>query len=213
MKAINKTAIATVATLFALTAGVTQAGPYGYGYKVGQVDYTNSFNTHNKAKINVDNSKRFNRNFMLDYRVDNSSRTKVDTDYRINLNKEIRKDKINANQNLNQYRNYYSGVNQGASNIGSATGHSMKQKQGGTSVGSLVDQTKRTQHKGHSFLSPSIHTNSGDQATGNMTHSQIGGIQSGMQLGDVANLQNNSQTQNGRSGVGSSDSVSNTASK
>ncbi|WP_421863390.1 hypothetical protein [Motiliproteus sp.] len=213
MKAINKTAIVTVATLFALTAGIAQANPFGYGYKVGKVDYSNSFNTDNKAKINIDNSKRFNRNFMLDYRVDNSSRTKVNTDYRIKQSKDIRKNKINANQSLNQYRNYYSGVSQGANNYGSATGHSMKQKQGGTSVGSLVDQTNRTQHKGHSFLSPSVHTNSGDQATGNMTHSQIGGIQSGMQLGDVTNLQTNSQKQNASSGVSSSDSVSNTASK
>lgn len=213
MKNINKTAIATVATLFALTAGVAQANPFGHGYKYGKVDYSNSFNTSNKANIDVDNSKRFKRNFMLDYRADNSTRTKIDTDYRTNLNYDIRKDKINANQGVNQYRNYFSGVNQGATNVGGASGHSMNQTQGGTSVGSLVDHTSRTSHKGHSFFSPSVYTNKGDQATGNMTASQIGGIQSGMQTGDVANLQTNNQIQNGTSGINSSDSVSNGASK
>ncbi|MEH6650885.1 MAG: hypothetical protein V7707_12730 [Motiliproteus sp.] len=212
-KKINKTAIATVATLFVMTAGIVEANPLGYGFKVGKVDYSNSFNTSNKSNTDIDNSKRFKRNFTLDYKADNSVRTKINTDHRTDVKYDIRKDKINANQNLNQYRNYSSGVNQDANNYGSASGHSMKQKQGGTRVGGLVDQNTRTSHIGHNLLSPSIQSHTGDQAYGNMRNSQIGGIQSGMQVGDVANLQSNNQTQHGSSGVSSSDKVSNTAAK
>lgn len=213
MKNTHKTALTAVAALFVLSAAVAEANPYGYGYKGTQIDYSNSFNTSNKTKTDIDNSQRIKRDYSLDYKVDNSARTRINNDTRLDLKYDYRNDNISAGQNLNQYRGYSSGINQGAFNAGSATGHSMKQKQGDTTVGSLVDETNTRTHKGHSLLSPNYSYNAGNVAKGNMNQSQIGGIQSGMQIGDVANVQSNSQAQNATSGVSSHDSVSNTASK
>ncbi len=211
MKAFHKTALAAAVTVFALSTAVAEANPLGFTHS--RIDYGNSFNTDTKTDIDVDNSKRLRKDTRLNYNLDNSVRTKVNNDYRLKFNYDYRKDDINAKQNLNQIRSYKSAVNQRAFNSGSASGHAMTQNQGGTSVGSLVSETTTSKHKGHTLLSPTRSFASGNVAKGNMNQSHIGGIQSGMQVGDVANIQGNTQNQRAVSGVTSSDSVSNSASK
>ncbi|WP_210397200.1 hypothetical protein [Motiliproteus sediminis] len=212
MKIFNKAALATAVTLFALNVSVAEANPW-VGYKGNKIGYTNSYNNTNNIDTRVDNSQRFKRDYRLDYKLDNSRRTKIDTDTRIDLKYDIRNDRLNAKQDLNSFRNYSSGVNQNAFNAGAATGHSMNQSQGSTSVGSLVSDTATSNNRGHRVLSPSYSIHSGDVAKGNMSGSQIGGIQSGMQVGDVTNLQQNTQAQDATSAVASSDVVSNNVAK
>ena len=209
MKNMTPIALTTVATLLLLSGGVAQANPWGGS----RIDYNNSFNTSNRTATQVDNSQRFNRDYRLNYKLDNSARTKINNDTRVDLKYDYRSDKLDATQNLNQFRNYNSAVNQTGFNAGSATGHSMNQSQGGTAVGSLSSEANSSRHQGHSLLSPSYSYNAGAVAKGNMSNSQIGGIQSGMQVGDVTNLQSNNQTQDATSGVASSDTVSNSAAK
>ncbi|MEH6470099.1 MAG: hypothetical protein V7752_02505 [Halopseudomonas sp.] len=213
MKAINKAVLATVASAIVLTAGVAQATTPSFGYKPVGIDYTNSFNNTNKFKTKVDNSKRFESNTDLKYNRDNSVRNRLSNDYKLDLRYDYRQDNLNANQNLNQLRGYSSGVGQNAGNVGNATGHSMKQKQGDTSVGSLVSETNTSKHKGHNLLSPTYSSHYGSSNSGNMMQSHIGGVQSGMQGGNVTNLQGNDQQQDATSFVSSDDTVSNSASK
>lgn len=211
MKTIQKTALATVATVFALTAAIAEANPLGYGSN--KIKYADSFNSKTNTDIDIDNSKKFNSNFRLNYDVNNSRQTHIDKDTRLNYRYDIRKDDINAKQRMNQFRAYSSGVGQSAGNVGSARGHSMQQNQGGTSVGALVSETSNRSHKGHNLLSPGYSSAYGNVAKGNMSGSQIGAMQSGMQMGNVINAQNNSQDQVGGSSVNSTDRVSNTATK
>lgn len=213
MKAINKKALAAIATFAVLSAGMAQAGPSGYGYPKIKIGYDNSFNKTNHLNATFDNSKRVDSRTSLNYDLDNSVRNRLNYDYRLNSNFNYRADQLNAGQNLNQNRNYFSNVGQNAANQGSASGHSMSQQQGGTSVGSLVDKTTVSKHKGHSFASPSISRQFGSVSTGNLYGSQIGSVQTGMQAGDVTNLQGNDQDQTATSFVSSDDKVSNNASK
>ena len=208
---IKKTLLASAVTALALTAAVAEANPWGYGYN--NVGYTNSFNRTAKTDVDVDASTKINRDYRLNYNLDNSSRTKLNSNFKSDYSYDYRKDDINANQNMNQFRAYSSGVNQNSFNAGAATGHSMNQSQGATSVGSLVSETSTSKHKGHSVLSPTYSSTYGSVSKGNMYGSQIGGMQSGAQLGDVANVQSNAQCQQATSAVSSSDSVSNTAKK
>ncbi len=211
MKTISKLTLATAAATIALTAGVAQANPWGYGFN--KVDYRGSFNTDTKTAISVDRSRKINTDTRLKYDIDNSRRSYSNRDFRLNYKYDLKTDKINANQSLNQVRGYSSNVGQTSANLGSASGHSMNQNQGGTSVGSLVSETSTTKRKGHNLLSPSYSSAYGNTSKGNMYGSHIGGTQSGMQLGNVVNAQNNTQKQAAVSGVSSTDSVSNSASK
>ncbi len=208
-----KTALAAAVTAIALTAGAAQANPWVYGYGYQKVDYTNSFNRSHKTDVAVDASQRIKRDYRFNYNLDNSVDTRIKKDTRLNYNYNLRKNDINASQNLNQLRAYRSSVGQNAANVGSASGHSMKQKQGGTTVGSLVSETSATRHKGHNIGSPTYSYSNGNVDKGNMFGSQIGANQSGAQFGNVANIQGNSQGQRATSAVGSVDSVKNTASK
>ncbi len=208
---IKKTLLASAVTAFALTAAVAEANPWGYGYN--NVGYTNSFNRTTQTDVDVDASSKIKRDYRLNYNLDNSVRNKVNNNFKLDYKYDYRKDDINANQNMNQFRAYSSGVNQTGFNAGTATGHSMNQSQGGTSVGSLVSETSTSKHKGHSLLSPAYSSSYGSVSKGNMYGSQIGAMQSGAQLGDVANVQGNTQGQQAASAVTSTDSVSNTAKK
>ncbi len=213
MKAINKTVLASIVSVVVLSVGGAQAGTPSYGYKPVQIDYSNSFNNSNKYKTRIDNSTRADSNTRLNYDLDNSVRNNLSNNYKLDLRYDYRQDNLNANQNLNQLRSYSSGVGQNAGNVGNATGHSMKQKQGDTSVGSLVSETNTRKHTGHSLLSPTYSSHYGSTSNGNMMQSHIGGVQSGMQGGNATNLQGNDQQQDAASYVGSIDTVSNTASK
>jgi len=210
MKTVHKTVIAT-ATAFALTAGMAQANPWNYG--INNIDYRNSFNTSASRSVDVNNSKKMNTDYRLNVKQDNSRRTSIDRDFKQNYRYDYRKDSINANQSMNQVRKYNSGVGQNAANVGGAKGHSMKQAQGGTSIGSLVSESNTSKHKGHSLLSPTYSSNYGSTSKGNLYGSQIGGTQSGLQMGNVINAQNNQQKQAATSSVGSRDRVSNSATK
>ncbi|MEH6624820.1 MAG: hypothetical protein V7739_00110 [Motiliproteus sp.] len=208
MKTIAKLTLVTAITM---AAGMAQANPWGYGFN--KVDYKNSFNTDTKSAVSIDSSKKTNTDYRLNYDIDNSRRSLTNIDTRLNYRYDLKTDNINANQSLNQVRGYSSNVGQSSGNVGGAAGHSMNQSQGGTSVGSLVSETSTTKHKGHSLLSPSYTTSLGNVSKGNMYGSHIGGSQSGLQMGNVVNAQNNTQNQNAYSGVVSTDAVSNTASK
>lgn len=213
MKAITKTALATVATLAVLTTGVAQANPVGYGYPQVKIGYDGSFNTTNKYNTRIDNSKRVDSRTNLNYDLDNSVRNRLNQSYRLNSSHDYRSDNLNANQNLNQKRNYFSNVGQNATNQGGASGHSMGQKQGGTAVGTLVSESNANKHKGHNIASPTYSRQYGNTSSGNMLNSQIGSVQSGMQGGNVTNLQANDQDQTAVSFVSSDDDVSNSAAK
>ena len=213
MKTISKLTLATAVTAFALTAGVAQAGPWGYHYGINKIDYKNSFNTNKTTDISIDRSQKFKTDTRLNYDLDRSRHTEINRDTRLNYERNYKLNKINANQWKNEYRAYRSNVGQNAANIGNASGHSMKQSQGGTAVGSLVRENSTNMHKGHSVLSPKYSTSIGSVSKGNMYGSHIGGSQSAVQVGNVANVQSNAQTQQAKSGVTSSDSTANTASK
>lgn len=210
MKAFNKTLLATVVTAAALSAGAAQANPFGHGPKINYID---SFNTTHQAQARIDNSKKIDKDYRLDYNLDNSARTKIDNDYRLDLRYDYRQDNLNAGQNLNQYRAYSSGVGQSGVNLGGASGHSMSQSQGDTTVGALVSETNRSRTHGISLLSPSYSTSVGNSEKGNLYGSQIGGNQSGAQFGDVTNVQGNTQAQQASSYVGSVDWVKNGVAK
>ncbi|MCW8884222.1 MAG: hypothetical protein OQK12_03070 [Motiliproteus sp.] len=213
MKTFSKMTLATAVTAIALTAGVAQAGPGGYYYGINKIDYTNSFNTDRTTDVSIDRSQKFKADTRLNYDIDRSRSTEINRDYRLNYGLDYKIDNIKANQSLNQFRAYGSNVGQNAANVGGASGHSMNQTQGGTSVGSLVKGTSVSKRKGHNFLSPSYTSGFGSQSKGNMYGSHIGGSQSAMQMGNVVNAQNNAQSQNATSGVGSIDAVSNSAAK
>ncbi len=211
MKISAKTALTSAIAAVALSAGLAQANPWGYNYK--SADYTNSFNRMYQTDVTIDKSRQINKDTRLNYHRDNSVRTLVNKNYALDYKLDYRKDDIKANQKMNQLRKYSSAVNQNAANVGSASGHSMKQKQGGTSVGSLVSEKHTSARKGHNLWSPTVTGNYGNVAKGNMYGSQIGANQTGLQGGNVTNLQANAQHQSAASSVGSSDRVSNTATK
>ncbi|WP_421863387.1 hypothetical protein [Motiliproteus sp.] len=213
MKNINKKTLAAMATFALLSAGVVNAGPYGYGYPQVKIGYDNSFNRTNQIDATVDNSQRVDSRSKLKYDIDNSVSNRFNHSYQLNKSFNYRADQLNAGQALNQKRNYLSNVGQNAANQGSATGHSMAQQQGSTGVGSLVSTTSSAKHKGHSIASPTISRQYGSVNTGNMLGSQIGAVQTGMQGGGVTNLQGNDQAQTATSFVGSDDQVSNSATK
>ncbi|MCW8885991.1 MAG: hypothetical protein OQK12_12190 [Motiliproteus sp.] len=208
---IAKSLLASAVTALALSATVAQAGPWGYQYN--NIGYKDSFNRTTDTKVDVDASRTSQRDYRLNYNLDSSVRTKLNNNFKLDYKYDYRKDDISATQNMNQVRAYRSGVNQNAFNAGGASGHSMNQTQGGTSVGSLVNESHTTKHKGHSLLSPTYTSASGNVSKGNMFGSQIGGTQSAMQMGDVANVQGNTQNQQAASSVSSADVVSNTAKK
>jgi len=210
MKTVHKTVIAT-ATAFALTAGMAQANPWNYGFN--NTDYRNSFNTSVSKRVDVNNSKKIDSDYRLNFKQDNSRRTSIDRDFKLNYRYDFRKDSINANQSMNQRRVYSSGVGQNAANVGGAKGHSMKQAQGGTSIGSLVSESNTSKHKGHSLFSPTYSSSYGSTSKGNLYGSHIGGTQSGLQMGNVINAQNNQQGQAATSSVSSRDGVFNRAAK
>jgi len=213
MNPTTKTLIAAVATLMTLSAGAANAQSPVFGYQPIKIGYSDSFNTSNRSKTQIDNSKRVDSSTRLNYDLDNSLRYKLNNHNDYQLRYDYRQNDINANQSLNQYRNYSSDIGQSAANVGGASGHSMDQDQGGTTVGALVSETNTSKHQGHSLLSPSFSSQYGSTDKGNMSYSQIGGVQSGMQMGDVTNLQGNDQRQAGASYVGSVDSVSNSSSQ
>ncbi|MCW9053685.1 MAG: hypothetical protein OQJ91_15440, partial [Motiliproteus sp.] len=186
-------------------------GPWGYQYN--NIGYKDSFNRTTDTKVDVDASRTSQRDYRLNYNLDSSVRNKLNNNFKLDYKYDYRKDDISATQNMNQVRAYRSGVNQNAFNVGGASGHSMNQTQGGTSVGSLVNESHTTKHKGHSLLSPTYTSANGSVSKGNMFGSQIGGMQSAMQVGDVANIQGNTQDQRAASSVSSADAVSNTAKK
>ncbi|WP_114694136.1 hypothetical protein [Motiliproteus coralliicola] len=213
MKNINKKALAAIATFAVLSAGAVQAGPYGYGYPKVKIGYDNSFNRTNQIDTTIDNSSRVDTRSKLKYDLNNSVRNRLNHSYQLNKNFNYRADQLNAGQNLNQKRNYFSNVGQNAANKGSASGHSMAQQQGGTSVGSLVSTSSSAKHHGHSIASPTVSRQFGNVNTGNILGSQIGAVQTGMQGGSVTNLQGNDQDQTATSFVSSDDKVSNSAAK
>ncbi|WP_210397882.1 hypothetical protein [Motiliproteus sediminis] len=213
MNPTAKTLIIALSTVAALNVGAAHAGSPVFGYKPIKIDYNGSFNTNNDVRTRIDNSKRVDTDTRLNYDLDNSVRYKLSNKFDYDLRYDYRQDNIGADQAINQYRNYSSDVGQNAGNVGGASGHSMSQSQGDTNVGALVKERSYSSNRGHSLLSPSFSSHSGSTHTGNMSGSQIGAGQSGVQVGDVTNVQSNDQQQTASSYTGSIDWVGNSASK
>lgn len=195
-----------------------------------------SFNQNSSSALEVDNSRRSATRSEVDIRVNNSRHT--DQQNRQALTRQYLMDQQyrSSQQQLDEQRDYSSGVGQAAANQGQARGHQLGQQQGSVSVGSLVtEHNSDSGQTGAGFnwqFAPqsnalrvdgdnnapiqlsNINANGGnihigDVNKGNLYNSQIGNNQHGSQGGDSANLQSNDQQQQADSQVSSSDRASN----
>ncbi len=199
----------------------------------------NSGNSTTSNRSVLDLSRTLNTNRSVDTRIDNGRSNAISNRLSLTRQYLMDQQYRSSDQRLNEQRAYSSGVGQGAGNQGAASGHSMSQGQGGVSVGSLVSESRGDSYaaqpgrpgnywqfapqsneltiSGDNYAPVSlsnINANGGsihigDVNKGNLYNSQIGNNQTGMQGGDTANNQSNSQQQKADSQTSSQDRVSN----